>query len=120
MNVDDVPQPLGPGDGDPVLAHGPFVVVLEAGRAIGMRLAFEVEQEGHSIRWDDPGEAGRAHFLGDVDWVPIGNTLASGVANGGTSVLIRGLEPRDLDGTPYEGLSVDEAVRQLREDNPWA
>jgi hypothetical protein len=116
----DVPPELDPGDGDPVLARGPFVVELVAGRRIGFRLAYQVEQVGRSIRWDEPDPGGGVHFLGDEDWSRIGTSLVSALANGGTTATIRPLQERDLAGTPYGGLPLAEAVRQLRADNPWA
>jgi hypothetical protein len=120
LNPDSVPAELAPGNGDPVLAYGPFVVELDAGRAIGMRLAYEVEQLGTSLRWDEADTNGRAHFMGDVDWVAQPPTLVSAVANGGTPVVVRPIELRDLAGTAYEGLGLAEAVAALRADNRWA
>jgi hypothetical protein len=116
-----VPPELDPGDGAPVLAYGPFVVELASGRRIGMRLAYEREQAGpDSIRWDEADTNGRAHFLGDLDWVAVPPTLVSAEANGGTEALVRPVEERDLVGTAYEGLPLAEAVAQLRADNRWA
>jgi hypothetical protein len=115
----DVPEQLAPGNGAPVLAYGPFVVELAAGRRIGFRLAYQVEQGPDSIRWDEP-VGGRAHTLADDDWVAVGGTLVSSVANGGTPALVRPLQERDLAGTAYEGLGLAEAVAQLRADNRWA
>lgn len=117
----DVPAELAPGNGAPVVAYGPFVVELDAGRAIGMRLAYATEQGGpDSLRWDDADTNGRAHYLGDQDWVAVPPTLVSSAANGGTPALVRPLEERDLVGTTYEGLPLAEAVAQLRADNRWA
>jgi hypothetical protein len=117
----DVPDVLAPGNGAPVLAYGPFVVELAAGRRIGMRLAYSPEQRGpDSLRWDEADPNGRVHFLADTDWTAIDGTLVSSVANGGTSALVRAVQPRDLAGTAYEGLGLAEAVAQLRADNRWA
>jgi hypothetical protein len=116
----EVPAELTPGDGDPVLAYGPFVVELDAGRRIGFRLAYEPQQQGPpALRWDEP-DGGRVHYLGDLDWARAGPMLVSGLANGDSPALVRPVEQRDLAGTPYEDMGLAEALAQLAADNDWA
>lgn len=104
--------------GEVVLAYGPFVVCLADGQQrIGFRLAEVYDGSGaHTLQWDDDG---RVHQLADDDWVRWGDSLASGVANAGSSVAIRPLHPEDYQHTRYADLGPEAAAAAMVNDRPW-